>query len=137
MYQEQTTNETFKRILTDTKTIAVVGLSDKPHRTSYQISKIMQQKGYKIIPVNPTIGEALGEKSVASLSDITEPVDIVNVFRKAIFLEDIIKQAIDINAPVVWAQLGIYDEDVFKRYHNEIKLVMDTCIKVKYYEVMA
>ena len=136
MYHEQTSNQTFKRLLTDSKTIAVVGLSDKPHRTSYQVSKLMQQHGYKIIPVNPTIDEALGEKSVPSLSDIDEPVDIVNVFRKAIFLEDIVTEAIGIKAPVVWAQLGIYDEDVFKRYHNQVKLIMDTCIKVKYYEVM-
>ncbi|GEN56257.1 CoA-binding protein [Halolactibacillus alkaliphilus] len=137
MYTEQTSNQTFQHILTEAKTIAVVGLSNKPNRTSYQVSLKMQQLGYKIIPVNPTIKEALGEKSVATLSDINEPVDIVNVFRKAMFLDDIVKAAINIDAPVVWAQLGIYDEAVFKRYHQDVKLIMDTCIKVKYYEVMS
>lgn len=137
MYTEQTSNQTFQHILTEAKTIAVVGLSNKPNRTSYQVSLKMQQLGYKIIPVNPTIKEALGEKSVATLSDINEPIDIVNVFRKAMFLDDIVKAAITIEAPVVWAQLGIYDEAVFKRYHQDIKLIMDTCIKVKYYEVMS
>lgn len=137
MYTEQTSNQTFQRILTEAKTIAVVGLSNKPNRTSYQVSLKMQQLGYKIIPVNPTIKESLGEKSVATLSDINEPIDIVNVFRKASYLDDIVTAAINIDAPVVWAQLGIYDEAVFKRYHQDIKLIMDTCIKVKYYEVMS
>lgn len=133
---QQPNHETLKRILTNAKTIAVVGLSDKPNRTSYQVTKVMQNAGYKIIPVNPTIEEALGEKAVASLADISEHVDIVNVFRRSNFLEDITKAAIDIDADVVWAQMGVYDGDVFKRYQDQIEIVMDTCIKVAYYEVM-
>ncbi|PXW91857.1 putative CoA-binding protein [Streptohalobacillus salinus] len=133
---QQPNHETLKRILTNAKTIAVVGLSDKPNRTSYQVTKVMQNAGYKIIPVNPTIEEALGEKAVASLADISEHVDIVNVFRRSNFLEDITKAAIEIDADVVWAQMGVYDGDVFKRYQDQIEIVMDTCIKVAYYEVM-
>lgn len=133
---QQPNHETLKRILTNAKTIAVVGLSDKPNRTSYQVTKVMQNAGYKIIPVNPTIEEALGEKAVASLADISEHVDIVNVFRRSNFLEDITKAAIEIDADLVWAQMGVYDGDVFKRYQDQIEIVMDTCIKVAYYEVM-
>ncbi|MGU4854553.1 CoA-binding protein, partial [Escherichia coli] len=70
-------NEERKDMLVNAKTIAVVGLSDKPDRTSYMVSKAMQDKGYKIIPVNPVVKEVLGEKAVASLADIQEPVDII------------------------------------------------------------
>lgn len=76
-------NDDRRKILMDAKTIAVVGLSNNPEKTSYMVSKAMQDKGYKIIPVNPTIEEALGEKAVASLTDIEEPVDIINVFRRS------------------------------------------------------
>src|SRR5699024_8269690 len=92
-----------KEILESAKTIAVVGLSNNPDRTSFQIAKEMQSAGYKIIPVNPMIEEALGEKSYSSLEDIKEKVDIVNVFRRPEFLPEIAKEAAKIKAPVFWA----------------------------------
>lgn len=92
------------RILKSSKRIAVVGLSDQPHRTSYMVSKAMQDAGYDIIPVNPTIDEALGVKAVDSLKDIEGPVDIVNVFRRSEFLPEVAKEFLEIDAPVFWAQ---------------------------------
>ncbi|MFD2208935.1 CoA-binding protein [Virgibacillus halophilus] len=123
--------EEMKRILEDAKTIAVVGLSSNPDRTSYQISKIMQEIGYRIIPVNPTIDEVLGEKTVASLSDIKEKVDIINVFRRPEYLPGIAKEAAQTNCKVFWAQQGIVNEEAFQ-YLKKLgfTVIMDTCIKV-------
>jgi len=124
-------NEEMAKILKDAKTIAVVGLSDNPSRTSYQIAKEMQRHGYKIIPVNPTIDEVLGEKSYASLTDIGEPIDIINVFRRSEFLPVLAKEAVKTNCKVFWAQLGVINEEA---YHflkkHDITTIMDTCIKV-------
>ncbi len=78
------------------------------------VSKAMQDAGYRIIPVNPTVDEVLGEKAVASLKDIKEHVDIVNVFRRSEFLMDVAKEFVEIDADVFWAQLGVQDEDTYK-----------------------
>lgn len=120
-----------RSILQSAKTIAVVGLSDKEERTSYQIAKAMQDEGYKIIPVNPMISEVLGEKAYDSLTEIKENVDIVNVFRRSEFLPDIAKDAAKIDAPVFWAQQGVINQEAydFLRRQN-ITVIMDLCIKV-------
>ncbi|WP_144533855.1 CoA-binding protein [Bacillus pumilus] len=116
------------RILKSSKRIAVVGLSDQPHRTSYMVSKAMQDAGYEIIPVNPTIDEALGVKAVASLK---EPVDIVNVFRRSEFLPEVAKEFLEIDAPVFWAQQGIYHEEAKRLIEENGRIaIMDLCIKV-------
>lgn len=131
MNYKQADKETMKDILEDTKTIAVVGLSDKPERTSYQISKAMQANGYRIIPVNPSIEFALGEKAYPSLADVPESIDIINVFRRSIFLKDIAKQAIKTDAKVFWAQQGIFDQEVYEDLTNKgFSVIMDFCIKV-------
>jgi predicted CoA-binding protein len=125
------TNEERRKILEDAKTIAVVGLSNKPERTSYMVSEAMQKKGYKIIPVNPTIEESLGEKAVKSLTDIKEPVDIVNVFRRSEEVEPVVEEAIKIKPKVIWMQQGIYNEAAAKKAEEAgITVVMDHCIKV-------
>ncbi|PAK36645.1 CoA-binding protein [Bacillus safensis] len=125
------TKEEIGRILKSSKRIAVVGLSDQPHRTSYMVSKAMQDAGYEIIPVNPTIDEALGVKAVASLKDIKEPVDIVNVFRRSEFLPEVAEEFLEIDAPVFWAQQGIYHEEAKRLIEENGKVViMDLCIKV-------
>ena len=121
-----------RKIFKQTKTIAVVGLSDKPERTSHKISKLMQGFGFKIIPVNPTVDEVLGEKAYSSLKDIPESVDIVNIFRRSKFLKEIAEEAKDINANVFWAQKGIVDEHVFETHEDDFKMVMDLCIYVAY-----
>ena len=124
-------------ILQKSKVIAVVGHSEKPHRTSYQIAQTMRGLGYTIYPVNPTVREINGQKSYASLAEVPEPIDIVNVFRQSRYLRGVVEEAIAVNAGAVWAQLGVYDEES-ERIADEagIPIVMDTCIKVAYYSVM-
>lgn len=100
----QPSNEQLREILENAKTIAVVGLSDNPERTSYQIAKEMQNLGYKIIPVNPNVDEVLGEKAYSSLAEIEEPIDIINVFRRSEHLMDVAQDALKTNCKVFWAQ---------------------------------
>ncbi|MBM5610432.1 CoA-binding protein [Listeria seeligeri] len=130
------TRAEINQILKQAKVIAVVGLSDKPDRTSYRVSKLMQQAGYKIIPVNPNAEEVLGEKAVKQLSDIKEHVDIVNVFRRPEFLPEIAKAFDQIDADVFWAQLGIFNQEAFDFLTEKgYPTVMDYCIKVAYQEM--
>ncbi len=129
---ENPTRTEIGEVLKKSKTIAVVGLSDKPERTSYMVSA-MQDAGYRIIPVNPTVDEVLGEKAVASLKDIKEHVDIVNVFRRSEFLMDVAKEFVEIDADVFWAQLGVQDEDTYKLLkEKDYTVIMDRCIKVEH-----
>ena len=125
--------EEIGNILKTKKRIAVVGLSNNPNRTSFMVSQAMMDAGYDIIPVNPTIDEALGVKAVDSLKEIEGHVDIVNVFRRSEFLPDIMKDAVDIGADVFWAQLGVMNEEAheYGKKHN-IKVIMDRCIKVEH-----
>ncbi|MED3077664.1 CoA-binding protein [Bacillus wiedmannii] len=130
---ENPTRTEIGEVLKKSKTIAVVGLSDKPERTSYMVSKAMQDAGYRIIPVNPTVNEVLGEKVVSSLKDIKEHVDIVNVFRRSEFLMDVAKEFVEIDADVFWAQLGVQDEDTYKLLQETgYTVIMDRCIKVEH-----
>ncbi|HHP5738920.1 CoA-binding protein [Bacillus paranthracis] len=130
---ENPTRTEIGEVLKKSKTIAVVGLSDKSERTSYMVSKAMQDAGYRIIPVNPTVDEVLGEKAVASLKDIKEHVDIVNVFRRSEFLMDVAKEFVEIDADVFWAQLGVQDEDTYKLLkEKDYTVIMDRCIKVEH-----
>lgn len=131
---ENPSRDRIKELLQQTKTIAVVGLSDKPDRTSYMVSEAMQKKGYRIIPVNPNVDTVLGEKSYASLTDIEEPVDIVNVFRRseetAAVARDVVKMKSKPKA--FWLQLGIYNEEAADIVQQAgITAIMDRCIKVE------
>lgn len=122
-----------KNVLDHAKTIAVIGLSPNPSRTSYMVSEAMQRAGYRIIPVNPQADTVLGEKSYASLSDIPEKVDIVNVFRRSEFLKDIADEFMKIDCPVFWTQLNVVDENVFNRLADAgYTVIMDRCIKVEH-----
>ncbi|HDR8091804.1 TPA: CoA-binding protein [Bacillus cereus] len=130
---ENPTRTEIGEVLKKSKTIAVVGLSDKPERTSYMVSKAMQDAGYRIIPVNPTVDEVLGEKAVSSLKDIKEHVDIVSIFRRSEFLMDVAKEFVEIDADVFWAQLGVQDEDTYKLLkEKDYTVIMDRCIKVEH-----
>src|ERR1700756_406678 len=91
-------------LLKKSRTIAVVGLSDSPMRPSYGVSAYMQSHGYRIIPVNPSISEALGENSYSSLREVPEKIDIVNIFRRPEYVEEIVDQAIELKVPAVWMQ---------------------------------
>ncbi len=125
--------KTLRRILNDYKTIAVVGLSDKWHRPSYFAAKYLHEHGYRIIPVNPGPKEILGEKCYASLLDIPEKVDVVDIFRKAEDVPPIVEDAIKIGAKVVWMQLGIINEEAAKRAREAgLEVVMDRCVKIEH-----
>lgn len=125
--------EEIKEVLDNAKTIAVVGLSPNPNRTSFMVSEAMQKAGYRIIPVNPVADEVLGEKSYASIKDIPEPVDIVNVFRRSEFLADLAEEFLEIDCPVFWTQLNVVDDNVFKRLTEQgYTVIMDRCIKVEH-----
>lgn len=120
-----------KEILERSKRIAVVGLSDRPDRTSHMVSKAMQDAGYEIIPVNPTIDEALGVKAVSSLKEIDGPIDIVNVFRRSEQLPGVAKEFLETDAPVFWAQQGLVNEEAYQMLKEKDRtVIMDLCIKV-------
>ncbi|MEC1526578.1 CoA-binding protein [Bacillus spizizenii] len=120
-----------KEILDQSKRIAVVGLSDRPDRTSYMVSKAMQDAGYEIIPVNPTIDEALGAKAVSSLQEIDGPIDIVNVFRRSEQLPGVAEEFLETDAPVFWAQQGLVNEEAYQMLKQKDRtVIMDLCIKV-------
>jgi uncharacterized protein len=121
-----------KSILTEAKTIAIVGLSDNPERDSYSIAKLLQKNGYRIIPVNPTIGESLGEKSYPDLVSIPDDIDIVNIFRKPETVPAVIDEALRTNAGTIWLQTGItVDDAVAAKVEDSGKiLVQDACIGV-------
>lgn len=128
---ENPTLEQLGEILKKAKRIAVVGLSNNPERTSYQVSKAMQDAGYEIIPVNPMIDEALGVKAVPSLKDIEGKVDIVNIFRRSEFLPEIAKEFVEIDADVFWAQQGVVNEEAYQFLKERgYTVIMDRCIKV-------
>ncbi|WP_368900901.1 CoA-binding protein [Oceanobacillus oncorhynchi] len=128
---ENPSKERIKEILENAKTIAFVGLSANPERTSYQIAHRMQEEGYKIIPVNPTIDEVLGEKAYSSLAEVDEPIDIINVFRRPEHLPDVAKDAVQTNCKMFWAQQGIVNEEAYNYLkEHDFEVVMDLCIKV-------
>lgn len=129
--------EEIKEILKSKKRIAVVGLSDNPTRTSYQVTKHMLDAGYDIVPVNPTVDEVLGLKSFSSLKDIDGHIDIVNVFRKSEFLLEVAKDAVEINADVFWAQLGLVNHDAYDYLQEHgVTTIMDRCIKVQHAQLI-
>lgn len=116
-------------ILKGGRTIAVVGLSSKPHRPSYGVSEYMQSVGYRIIPVNPYETEVLGEKSYARLEDVPVPVDIVNIFRRSEFVSDIVRSAIAIGARSIWMQEGVVDHEAAEAARQAgLHVAMDSCI---------
>ncbi len=118
-----------RQLLERAKTIAVVGLSDSPLRPSHGVSAYMQAHGYRIIPVNPTIAEALGEKSYRSLSEVPDKIDIVNIFRRPEFMEEVVDQAIQLRVPAIWMQEGvIHQKAAEKAQRAGIFVLMDICI---------
>jgi len=116
-------------LLQRSKTIAVVGLSNSPMRPSYGVSAYMQSNGYRIIPVNPKIKEALGETAYASLLDVPEKIDIVNIFRRPEFVEEIVDQAIQLKIPAIWMQEEVINQKGAEKGRKAgIFVIMDRCI---------
>ena len=117
--------ELFSRV----KTIAVVGLSDRPLRPSHGVSAYMQIQGYRIVPVNPMIAEALGEKSYSSLLEVPEKIDLVDVFRRPEFVDEIVEQSIQLKIPAIWLQEDVINERAAARARAAgMFVVMDLCI---------
>jgi predicted CoA-binding protein len=124
LHEEET-----EQLLRDSRTIAVVGLSKSPWRPSFGVTEYMQAMGYRIIPVNPAETEILGEKCYASLDDIPEAVDIVNIFRRPEFVPDIVEAAIRIGAKGVWMQEEVVHPEAATRARTAgLAVVMDRCI---------
>jgi predicted CoA-binding protein len=115
-------------LLRSTRTIAVVGLSEKPDRASHYVAAYLQRQGYRVIPVNPALKEVLGEKSYATLQDIPEPVDLVDIFRQPDAVPEIVDAAIAIGAKAVWMQEGIvHNAAAAKARAAGLAVVMDRC----------
>jgi len=111
------------------KTIAVVGLSSSPMRPSYGVAAYMQSVGYRIVPVNPGIKGALGEKAVPTLMDVPEKIDIVNIFRRGEFVPEIVEDAIKLGVPCVWMQEEVHNEAAAEKARKAgIMVVQDCCI---------
>ncbi|HFI0723601.1 TPA: CoA-binding protein [Streptococcus suis] len=125
--------------LKNAKTIAVVGLSSREETAAYRVSKLMQEAGYKIIPVNPKAagGTILGELVYSSLAEIDQPIDIVDVFRRSEFLPEVAQEFIQSNAKVFWAQLGLESQEAEKllRQAGRNDIVMNKCTKIEYLEM--
>lgn len=130
-------DEKVARILSQARTVAVVGLSDKPWRASNGVARYLQQSGYKILPVNPNIDEALGERSYARLEDIEESVDIIDVFRRPEFVPDLVAPALRSGAKLVWMQEGVHDaESADLLRQSGVEVVMDRCLMVEHMRLL-
>ncbi len=127
---------TLKRYLENAQTIAVVGLSDKVHRPSYFVGKYLLDHGYRVIPVNPTISEVLGQKSYPTLADIPEKVDMVDCFRRSEQMVELAREAIAINADCLWMQLGVENEEACQLAEQAgLNVVMNRCTKIEHARV--
>lgn len=128
------TNAEVKALLEKSKNVAIVGISNKEYRASYQVAKWLQQHShFNLFFVNPVIDEVLGQKCFASLADIPEPIDIVDVFRKAEDCPSVLEKAIAVGAKSIWLQLGISSDEVATAGSAAgLEVVMDRCIKIDY-----
>lgn len=125
--------DTLRRVLRDSRTIAVVGLSAEWHRPSYFAAKYMQQRGYRIVPVNPKYPEILGETSYPDLKSIPFPVDLVDVFRKPQDCVPIAQDAVAIGARALWLQIGVINEEAQRVAEDAgLTVVADRCVKIEY-----
>lgn len=126
-------DEELKQILVDATTIAVVGASSNPERSSHGIMKRLQQVGYRVIPVNPRETEVLGERSYPSLKDVPVKIDIVDVFRRSEDTPPIADEAVAVGAKVLWLQSGISSEDAATRAKTGgLTVVMDACLATEH-----
>lgn len=127
---------TLRKLLAGVRTIAVVGLSNKPHRASYRVACYMQEQGYRIIPINPRLKEVLGEKAYPDLASVPEPVDLVNVFRRSEDVPRVVEEALPLSPEAIWLQSGISHAGAAARVRdNGLQMIMDCCLMVKYKEL--
>ena len=131
-------NATLFKILSEAKTIAVVGASKNPEKDAHKIPKYLQDQGYRIIPVNPTADVILGEKSYKSLSDIHEPYDVVDIFRPSVDVPPIVDEAIRGPAKVIWMQQGIENEAAARKAEAAGKIVVqNACMMIAHRKLVA
>jgi predicted CoA-binding protein len=122
-----------QHILKTSRTIAVVGLSSRPERAGYYVPAYLQKFGYRIIPVNPYLTEALGEKAYPDLLALTEPVDLVLIFQRSGAVPPFVDQAIQIGAKAIWMQLGISNQPAAEKARQSgVEVVMDACMLVEH-----
>ena len=122
-------NDPIRELLARVKTIAVVGLSDSPMRPSHGVSAYLQAQGYRIVPVNPQIAEALRQKSYPSLLEVPEKIDLLDVFRRPEFVDEIVRQAIELKIPAIWLQEDVINERAAEKARKAgMFVVMDRCI---------
>ncbi len=132
------TPDQIRSLLQEVKSIAVVGLSPRPERPSYRVSRAMQGFGYRIVPVRPAVSEVLGEKAYAKLSDIPEKVDMVDVFRAGDQIDPIIDECIALGIQRLWLQDGVINEAAAERARAAgITVVMDRCVWRDYMDFLA
>ncbi|NLS79458.1 MAG: CoA-binding protein [Chloroflexi bacterium] len=127
------TDRLAKQILEKSKTIAIVGLSPNPERDSHEVARYLQSQGYRIIPVNPQASEILGERSYASLADVPDPVDVVDIFRRPEHVPPIVEAAIAKGIPAIWMQLGVVNEEAAAQARAAgLQVIMDRCMQVEH-----
>jgi predicted CoA-binding protein len=120
-----------KEILLSAKTIASVGLSSNPNKESYRIASYLKTQGYRVIPVNPTASEIMGDKSYPDLQSVPEKIDVVQIFRKPEDVPPVVDDAIKAGARVIWMQEGIVHEEAAQKARQAgLQVVMDTCMRV-------
>lgn len=124
---------TIRRVLADTETWAVVGLSNNSSRAAYGVAQLLRRQGKRIVPVHPAAETVHGEQGYASLADIPFPVDVVDVFVRSDLAGDVADQAVQVGAQAVWFQLGVVDEDAFARVREAgLDMVMDRCPAIEW-----
>lgn len=129
--------ETLRRILETCRTIAIVGLSDKPHRPSHGVARYLLEQGYTIIPVNPKLDEVLGQRCYPALEDIPVPVDMVDCFRRSEEMVDVARAAIAIKARVLWMQLGVINVEAGNLAAAAgLEVIMDRCTKIDHAKLL-
>jgi uncharacterized protein len=131
--QEWLDPENIRFLLDDCETWAVVGLSGNPDRTAYRIAKMLQDRGKRIVPIHPEAPTVLGEQGYPSLADVPFPIDVVDVFRRSESAGEFADQAVEVGAKGVWFQLGVVDQDAFRRTTQAgVPMVMDTCPAIEW-----
>ncbi len=134
---EQYDDAALRDILSEAKVVALVGYSDDPSRPSYQIGQFLKRVGYHVYPVNPTIEQIDGDRVYATLADVPEKIDVVNVFRRSEYLAGVVDEAITVGAPVVWAQFGVSDPGAARKGEDAgVRVIMNNCIKISYLHLM-
>lgn len=128
-------DETLQRLLTDARTIAVVGLSDKPERDSNEVARYLQGQGYRVVPVNPAVSEVLGERSYRDLSAIPPAIriDLVDIFRRSDQVPPIVAEALVRHVPAIWMQLGVEHEEAAARARATGAVVVENaCLRIEH-----